>query len=463
MLLEMEMISLNEIPSRSKRLNQRIWPLAVQRKYDNIIGEIRMSEQTRLSTDEYQRRRNYSPHSDNAESFHCAMGPILNMAQVFGIFPVSGVRSPSPSTLRFSIVSVLTIYSFCIIAMLLFATAVSLIFMLKSLNASTFQTRGGIGAATVGAVFYGNSLLGSILFFWLSSRWSSFQCEYRAMEQCIDSNSTEKPRLRWKFFFISSVVLLLALVEHILSMLSNVENTEWCENRNSTFRDFLEIYCLKSNFFIFDILDYNFVFGLYIFLISKVATFTWNFTDLFLMLMSTGLAERYRSLNKKLAIASRNSRSHGGWCKLREDYAILSSIVKTVDNYISPITFLSFANNLYFICLQLLNGLSIAEDSTILNAIYFFGSFAFLIGRTTAVTLLSARIYDESKQALPYLYNCSTSSYGIETQRLQYQLATDEVALTGLRFFSITRNFMLAMAGAVITYEVVLLQFNGKS
>ncbi|XP_076378783.1 gustatory receptor 5a for trehalose [Megalopta genalis] len=463
MFLKME-IALNEIPSRTRKSNhthtQRIWPLAVQTKYDNIIQEARMNDQTHLSRDEYQHRRNFSPHSNNTESFHCAIGPILSIAQVFGVFPISGVRSPSPSKLRFNMVSFLTIYSICTIMMIFFATAVSVIYMLKTLNADTFHVRGGIGVATVGAVFYGNSLLGSILFLWLSSRWASFQCEYRAMEQYIDSNCAERVPLRWKFFFISSIVLLLALVEHILSVLNNIETTEWSERHNSTFRDFLEVYSLKSHSFIFDILDYNFVFGLYIFFVSKVATFTWNFTDLFLMLISTGLAERYKYLNRKLAVTATNSRTTIGWCELREDYAILSCIVKEVDNYVSPIILLSFANNLYFICLQLLNGLSTSEDSTILETIYFFGSFAFLIARTAAVTLLPARIYDQSKQALPYLYNCSTSSYGIEAQRLQYQLTTDDVALTGLRFFSITRNFMLAMAGAIITYEVVLLQFN---
>ena len=34
----------------------------------------------------------------------------------------------------------------------------------------------------------------------------------------------------------------------------------------------------------------------------------------------------------------------------------------------------------------------------------------------------------------------------LQTQRLQQQLTTDDVALTGLRFFSITRNFMLTVS-----------------
>lgn len=149
---------------------------------------------------------------------------------------------------------------------------------------------------------------------------------------------------------------------------------------------------------------------------------------------------------------------------------------------------------------------SIAKESSPLSAVYFFGSFGFLIIRTCAVTLLTARIHDQSKVALPYLYNCSTSSYGIEVtifsrhvlnnkfkiffrtfwtgfsfipkvyvtrdelkmhivcskaQRLQYQLATDEVALTGLRFFSITRNFMLAVNQCLYAHPNIITKIYG--
>lgn len=132
------------------------------------------------------------------------------------------------------------------------------------------------------------------------------------------SNSTEPTRLRWKFFIISTMVLVLSLIEHVLSIFNNIDGYEWNES-NSTFHNFLEIYTLRSHSFIFDTceslylikkwnqiieyrrndiaiyiikvvclfsVNYNFVYGLYVFVVSKVATFTWNFTDLFIMLVS---------------------------------------------------------------------------------------------------------------------------------------------------------------------------------
>lgn len=52
--------------------------------------------------------------------------------------------------------------------------------------------------------------------------------------------------------------------------------------------------------------------------------------------------------------------------------------------------------------------------TNLLGTIYFFGSFGFLIGRTIAVTLLAARIHDQSKQALPAIFNCPASYFTIE-------------------------------------------------
>ncbi|KAF3421472.1 hypothetical protein E2986_03551 [Frieseomelitta varia] len=449
--------ALCEIPLRSKPSNLKV--SFTYHKDNSNVQELSANPTNSLLVGRHQDGRNDSTDINAIESFHCAIGPVLSMARLFGLFPMTGIRSVSPSKLRFKIFSFITFYSCFIAAMVFLTTIVSMCHMLKTLNAKTFRTRGGIAEATGGAVFYGNSLMGSILFFRLSLRWVSLQREWRAMERYIDSNSIEPTRLRWKFFFLSTVTLVLSFIEHVLSMFNSVEGYDW-NAPNSTFHSFLETYTLRSHSFLFDTLDYNFIIGLYVFVVSKLATFTWNFMDLFIMLVATGLAERYKSLNKTLAVTVTKYRPTFYWRELREDYAILSCIVKKVDEHISPIILLSFANNLYFICLQLLNGLSI-PNKNIMSAVYFFGSFGFLIFRTCAVTLLTARIHDQSKEALPYLYNCSTSSYGIEAQRLQYQLATDDVALTGLRFFSITRNFMLAVAGAIITYEVVLLQFNG--
>ncbi|XP_043464388.1 gustatory receptor for sugar taste 64f-like [Leptopilina heterotoma] len=402
-------------------------------------------------------KRGNSVESPNPESFANAIGLVLLFSQFFGLLPISGIKSNLPEKFKFMRTSPRTIYTYIVIIGSLIMSLICLVHMVKTLNTSSFKVHGGISDATVGAVFYGNSLFGTILFLNLSPGWISLQQDWRAMEEFIDKGKGERPKLRCKFSLITASIFIPALIEHILSVVSNTPPEIW---GNSTFDKFLQIYTIKSHPFLVKNVPYNFTLGLYTFVLSRIATFTWNFTDAFIMLVSTGLAERYKQLNKIISNNTSGTFTPDEWKQLREYYAILSTLVKKVDQKISSIIFLSFVNNLYFICLQLLNGLSLPDDGRIVSVIYFFGSFFFLIGRTVAVTLLAARIHDQSKIALPYLYNCPPSTFTGEAQRLQVQLTTDEVALTGLRFFSITRNFMLAVAGAIVTYEVVLLQFN---
>lgn len=74
-----------------------------------------------------------------------------------------------------------------------------------------------------------------------------------------------------------------------------------------------------------------------------------------------------------------------------------------------------------------------------------------------------------------------------QVDRFIIQATTDEIALTGLKFFSVTRSFLLTVslsptttpsrfwcgvvmtrlrllqvAGTIATYEIVLVQFNGN-
>ncbi|EFN77949.1 Putative gustatory receptor 64f [Harpegnathos saltator] len=455
------------LSSGSKRSTtcQKIWPLLVRRK--KKLMEPRLTElhpvdsqgERPVLRNGFLSEHSLSTSNNDPESFHCAIAPVLVLAQLFGILPVSGLLQLTPSKLRFAKFSPRTAYTTFITTMVLVMAILSNIHMIRTLNSTTFEVQGGIAAATAGAVFYSNSMIGLIIFFWLSPRWVILQRDWRVMEQFIDSNKATRPKLRWKLYAMSVTILLLAVIEHVLSIAVNSEKYDWSGTANSTFQNFLNVYCNSSHAFILETLRYNLALGIFIFIVSKLSTFTWNFIDLFIMMVSTGLAERYKTLNKQVTTSVSKHRTID-WSRVREDYAALTCMVKKVDADIAPIILLSFANNLYFICLQLLNGLSQPDDSSLLSNIYFFGSFAFLIGRTILVTLFASRVNDQSRVVLPALYTCSASAYNIETERLMMQITTDDVALTGMRFFSVTRNFMLAVAGAIVTYEVVLLQFN---
>ncbi|CAG9576153.1 unnamed protein product [Danaus chrysippus] len=95
------------------------------------------------------------------------------------------------------------------------------------------------------------------------------------------------------------------------------------------------------------------------------------------------------------------------------------------------------------------------------QATYFLYSLIFLIIRSLALSLIAARVHTVSRQPVYTLYELPSTDYGIEVQRFIDQIHGDTVALTGLQFFKVTRGIALAIAGTIVTYELVLMQFTG--
>lgn len=146
------------------------------------------------------------------------------------------------------------------------------------------------------------------------------------------------------------------------------------------------------------------------------------------------------------------------WRDIRQDYDRLNNLCKTTDRVLGNLILFSYANNLGFILIQLFN--SLTQMDAFVEYFYFFFSFFFVIFRTVLVSVYGATIYDESKALLPILNSVSTELYNIEVQRLIVEIHIDGGVLTGHNFFRLTRGLVLNVAAAIITYELVLIQFN---
>jgi gustatory receptor len=73
---------------------------------------------------------------------------------------------------------------------------------------------------------------------------------------------------------------------------------------------------------------------------------------------------------------------------------------------------------------------------------------------------IAASIHDESKKSLKILRTIPADGWFPSTQRLSKQIQTNCIALSGKKFFFITRGIIISIAGTIVTYELVLLQFN---
>lgn len=93
------------------------------------------------------------------------------------------------------------------------------------------------------------------------------------------------------------------------------------------------------------------------------------------------------------------------------------------------------------------------------SRIYFWCSLLFLIARTSATILYGSRVYENARRPLEVIRSVPSEMWCEEVQRFFEQIKIESNALSGKNFFHIRRNLLFSMAGALITYELVLLQF----
>ncbi|XP_037035018.1 gustatory receptor for sugar taste 64f-like [Bradysia coprophila] len=145
------------------------------------------------------------------------------------------------------------------------------------------------------------------------------------------------------------------------------------------------------------------------------------------------------------------------WIQQRQRYTDLCHLISTVDKALSILTTLCISNNMYYILMQLLN--SFQPKRSLIESVYFWFSLSFLLWRILSVLLNASKIHDESKRPMTIIRNIPQEQYHKEAKRFLEQIQNSEVALTGMRFFHLTRKLLLSITGTIVTYELVLIQF----
>ncbi|CAL7948745.1 unnamed protein product [Xylocopa violacea] len=397
-----------------------------------------------------------STFNPKTDSLHASMRPIIMLAQCFSMFPVSGINTPDASYLRFTWRSPKFIY--CAISFL--GSSMMTVFNILRIIST------GINSTKMTTfVFNGTNLIASFLFLKLAMQWPCLMLTWEKLEKELSHRhrKVSKTSLSTKFKIVTMVVMIFALVEHSFSILHGYIKAEECAQfRNDS--DIIGVYFQSQFPQIFSRIPYSLWTGIMVDIINILSTFSWNFVDLFLILISIALTDQFRQLNNRLySIRGKyhfivKAMSEWWWAEARSDYNHLASLTRQLDSHISIMVLLSFATDLYFICIQLL--FSFNPMRRTIEKIYFGFSFGFLLARTTVVSLCAASIHDESLLPAPILYSVPGSSFSTEVMRFLSQVTTDSICLTGMKFFSVTRSLVLTVAGTIVTYELVLVQFN---
>lgn len=267
---------------------------------------------------EYQQEVNTS-HTSNG-GFHEGISSVLLMAQFFGIMPVSGIKAAKPTDLRLEWRSVRVVYSLLVIFGIFLMTAVTIYWLL-----SVDIEFGRI----VTTIFYSSNLVTMILFLQLAQKWPGIMMRWHKVECNLPQQRTffEVRRLSKRIKVVSLTVLSLSLGlvlypdgleiwrkrklphlssfisgEHLLSIISGLplysivhSNTEPDPH---PIKSFFRVQLAQ----IFAVFDFNPVIAFLGKYINVVATFSWTYMDLFVMLISITLATRFKQVNEYLLI-----------------------------------------------------------------------------------------------------------------------------------------------------------------
>lgn len=93
------------------------------------------------------------------------------------------------------------------------------------------------------------------------------------------------------------------------------------------------------------------------------------------------------------------------------------------------------------------------------HTFYFWYSLIFLMGRTLAVSLYSAEINDESKRIVEVIRVAPKESWCIELKRFYDEVTYDTVALSGMKFFYLTKRLVLSVISNKFTLTFAIRWF----
>ncbi|XP_017059522.1 gustatory receptor for sugar taste 61a [Drosophila ficusphila] len=393
---------------------------------------------------------------EQLDTFYRAIRPYLCVAQVFGIMPLSNILSRDPQDVKFKVKSV----GLGITFLLLFLGGI------KTLITANVLFNEGLNARNmIGLVFFIVGMVNWLNFVGFARSWSNIMLPWSSLDilMMFPPYKRCKRSLQSKVNLIVFTVGFLALGDHILYYASGYFSYSMrilqCPGNQSqiTFGLFL-----KNEFSdIMVLLPYNLFSICYGFWINGVFNFLWNFMDIFIVITSTGLAQRFQQFADRVKALEGRHVPDALWCSIRRDHIRLCELTSLVDASISNIVFLSCANNVYVICNQALA--IFTELRHPINYVYFWYSLIFLMGRTGLVFMTASGIHDASILPLKSLFMVPRDDWTQEVQRFGDQLTSEFVGLSGYRLFYLTRKSLFGMLATLLTYELMLLQMDAKS
>ncbi|CAL8093427.1 unnamed protein product [Orchesella dallaii] len=395
--------------------------------------------------------------------------------KVIGLIPFSGVMGISSKQLSFRRKSVPSIISHIILGILLLNAIFGVIESIKAEKRNALEIAQSVRATLyfIWGCFmqvsdnYITFLRHGEEFLNIFYRWRSTQIVY----------SKKDTTLRRDMLIISGAILSSAILENgvlhleYLNELDSISGEKYSNKTDNLTT--LESYYWRSQSHWGNILGYNWALAVLAFIQHKWILYSWNYIDILIAVFARAMYFQFKSLYKvaKTKVLVENnfqlSTTQGesllgreAWTQIVRDHKKLCQLLELLEDFFSPFVFGSYAINMYYICMQLLDGLTSEISSrSIVHSIYAPWSFLHLIMRTFTVSICCARVNVYAHQIRYIFQECPVEYYQPEVSRLDKRVTSGpDIGFSGLGCFVVTKPFMLSILSVIFTFEIVLLQ-----
>lgn len=119
--------------------------------------------------------------------------------------------------------------------------------------------------------------------------------------------------------------------------------------------EFFHSYLLANRYHVVSVIPYNIVeYPIYTW-VDFLITFSWNFVDVFVILISVALDFRFKQINHRILKTKKSTYSFDDneghvWTEIRLHYYSMIELVEDVDDQISSLILLGTGNNLFTVC-----------------------------------------------------------------------------------------------------------------
>ncbi|XP_055605236.1 gustatory receptor for sugar taste 64b-like [Uranotaenia lowii] len=387
-------------------------------------------------------------------SFHQAIAPVLCLGQCIALMPVVNICSRNFRNVRFKLCSFRLWYCLGYLTMGgIYSVLTCRWSIKKGLNITNLSDVVYILVVYLTAIFFMH-----VAFKWPKVLREFGNCEKLLLQEHYNHvvNRYMGWNLSWKIRSIAAGILGLAVIEDSLSYFSAYQSNEiqiaFCNRTNVTF---WENFYLREHPQVFSNIPINFGTILLVEWVNKSMRYAWTYLDIFIISFSMAVQFRYDQIYHRLAALEGRSYPATFWRDTRLDYVAVSRLVAFIDDTFGHLILLACANDMFFIATQLFNGFQ--QRPAFATTIYFWYSLSLLIFRTICMLYVGSGVQVASMSPLNILRNVPSKIWGLDLQRLVDDVASGENVLSGKKFFYLKRQIILAMAGTLVTYELVLM------